>query len=252
LRFLIIIDEFIIANQVSKSKDVLLKPQISVVMATLNEEKCVKKCIDKVKQKLAEMQLEGEIIVADNSNDHTPEIAKAAGAKVVIPDKLGYGNAFIFAIENASGRYIVMGDADGTYDFNDLPKFVYPLIKGEVDFILGSRYSGKIMQGAMPWLHRYIGNPLITWSLNTVLRTKVSDAHCGIRSFSKSAWEKLHHDLMAKDFCSEMLIQIKRNNYAIKEVPVNYYVRFGKPKAGTFLHGYRCFKFLLWRLFFNR
>ncbi len=227
-------------------------PDVSVVMATLNEEDCISQCIIRIKQQFVEMNVRGEIILADNSEDRTPELAKAAGARVVTPNKMGYGHACIYAISNARGRFVVMGDADGTYDFGDLQRFLKPLLEGDADFVFGSRYKGEIIDGSMPWLHRYIGNPFLTCMLNLVLRTNVTDAHCGFRSFSKPAWDQLKKDHMSEDFCSEMLRQIKLNAYVVKEIPIRYNIRVGKPKAGTLIHGYRCFSFLFWRILLNR
>jgi glycosyltransferase involved in cell wall biosynthesis len=229
-----------------------VKPEVSVVIASLNEERAIGDCIKKIKKVYHELKINGEIVVADNSTDKTAEIAKELGAKVVTPNKMGYGNAFLFGIKNSSGRYVVMADADGTYDFNDLPKFLKPLYNQNAAFVFGSRFKGHIKKGAMPGLHRYIGNPILTLFLNLTLSTNISDAHCGIRSFSRFAWDKLDHRLMPEDFCSEMLKQISKKKYTIAEVPIVYYEREGNPKASTLLHGWRVFSFLFIHVFFDK
>jgi glycosyltransferase involved in cell wall biosynthesis len=225
--------------------------EVSVIIASLNEEKSIGRCIEKVKMALRRLGNRGEIIVADNSTDRTADIARAAGAKVVMPDELGYGNALAFGIDHSVGQYIIIGDADGTYDFADAPKFFQPLRSGEAEFVIGSRFKGEIKSGSMPWLHRYIGNPVLTLTLNMLLGTNVSDAHCGIRGFTRAVWDKMDRQLVAEDLCSEMLRYISRNGLRVKEVPVVYYPRTERPKAGTLLHGCRCFRFLVLRILFN-
>ena len=137
--------------------------QVSVVIPTKNEEKSIGICIEKIQRVFNEHHIDGEIIVADNTTDNTLEIAKRLGVKVIVPDELGYGNAYRFGFARASGDYIVMGDGDNTYDFMDIQRLLEPLKKGEADLVLGSRFKGEIKKGAMPWHHQYIGNPVLTW-----------------------------------------------------------------------------------------
>jgi len=139
--------------------------KVSVVIPTKNEENSIGICIEKIQRVFNEHHIDGEIIVADNSTDKTPEIAKSLGAKVIVLDKHGYGNAYRFGFEHALGDYIVMGDGDNTYDFTDTPKLLEPLKRGEADLVQGSRFKGEIKKGAMPWHHQYIGNPVLTWIL---------------------------------------------------------------------------------------
>lgn len=227
-------------------------PELSVVIPTMNEKGSIKTCLEKVNKIFTKHNIDGEIILADNSTDETPEIAKSLGAKIVTPDKLGYSYAVMYGIDHSVGNYIFMADADGTYDVSELPKFVEPLKTGEADVVIGSRFKGEIKKGAMPWLHQYIGNPLLTWSLNRLLGTKLSDAHCGMRAFTRNVWQKTKSSLITEDFCSEMLRNISKNDLTIKEIPVVYYLRNEKPKAGTFLHGWRCFSFLIWHILLRR
>ena len=130
--------------------------QVSVVIPTKNEEKSIGKCIEKIQKVFNERHINGEIIIADNSTDNTAEIAKGMGAKVIVPDELGYGNAYRFGFEHAPGDYIVMGDGDNTYDFMNIPRLLERLKKGEADLVMGSRFKGEIKTGAMPWHHQYI------------------------------------------------------------------------------------------------
>ncbi|MGB9831273.1 MAG: glycosyltransferase family 2 protein, partial [Fervidicoccus fontis] len=137
--------------------------EVSVVIPSKNEEATIGICIGKIKKVFQEYNINGEIIVADNSTDSTPEIAKSLGAKVVRPDKLGYGYAYRYGFKHARGKYIVMGDADNTYDFLEMIKLIEPLRRDEADIVIGSRFKGCIKEGAMKWLHRYIGNPILTF-----------------------------------------------------------------------------------------
>jgi glycosyltransferase involved in cell wall biosynthesis len=131
-------------------------PEISVVIPTKNEEKSIGICIEKIQRVFSEYHVDGEIIIADNSTDNTPEIAKNLGAKVIVPDEHGYGNAYRLLFEEASGDCIVMGDGDNTYDFTDIPRLLERLKKGEADLVMGSRFKGEIKTGAMPWHHQNI------------------------------------------------------------------------------------------------
>jgi glycosyltransferase involved in cell wall biosynthesis len=156
----------------------------------------------------------------------------------------GYGNAYLKGFAEARGKYIVMGDSDNTYDFSELEKFVEPLRRG-YDFVIGSRFRGKILPGAMPWLHRYIGNPLLTGILNVFFRTGVSDAHCGIRSLTKEAYEKMNLQTTGMEFASEMVIKASKAGLKIAEVPITYYPREGKSKINSFKDGWRHLRFML-------
>ena len=219
--------------------------KVSVVIPTKNEEETIGTCLQKIQKVFNEHHICGEIIVADNSTDKTPQIAKSLGAKVVVPDRLGYGYAYQFGFKQASGDYIVMGDGDGTYDFAEIPKFIEPLMKKEADLAIGSRFKGRIKKGAMPWLHRYIGNPILTMFLNLFFKIGVSDAHCGLRAFTKEALERMHFNTDGMEFASEMLIQAVRRKLRIKEVPITYYPRKGKSKLSSFSDGWRHLKFML-------
>ncbi|EGQ44056.1 MAG: glycosyltransferase involved in cell wall biogenesis, partial [Candidatus Nanosalina sp. J07AB43] len=163
---------------------------ISLVIPTMNEEEGIAECIDAAKDAFNEVGLDGEIILSDSSTDDTAKIAKRKGAKVVKPDKPGYGYAYRYAFEKASGNLIAMGDGDTTYDFRELPSLIEKMREKNADMAMGSRLDGEIKPGSMPKLHKYIGNPLLTKFLNKFYGAGVRDAHSGMRVIKKSALEK--------------------------------------------------------------
>lgn len=219
---------------------------VSVIIPSLNEVETIGVCIEKVKTVFSKYELDGEIIVADNSDDGTSKIARSLGAIVVTPDRRGYGYAYLYGFKHAKGEYLVMGDADDTYDFNEIPLLLEPLRRGEADFVIGSRLNGRIEPGAMPWLHRWIGNPLLTWFLNLFYKTGISDAHCGFRAIRRDALEKIDLGAHGMEFASEMIIEATRGGLKIKEVPVTYYPRKGgHSKLNSFSDGWRHLRFML-------
>jgi len=180
----------------------------------------------------------------DSSVDRTPEIAASLGARVVRPEKPGYGNAYLAGFAAARGRYIVMGDADNTYDFDDIPRMVAPLRDG-ADFVIGSRFKGTIHEGSMTGLHRYIGNPLLTWMVNFVFHTRFSDTHSGFRAITREALERLQLKTGGMEFASEMLVMASRERLKIVEVPIDYYPRKAPSKLHSFADGWRHIRFVL-------
>ncbi len=218
--------------------------KVSVIIPTLNEKDGITSCIRKIKRVFEEHKIEGEIIVSDSSSDETPKIAEELGAKVVRPDKLGYGYAYLYAFRHASGDYIVIGDGDDTYDFLEIPKLLEPLMKDEADIVIGSRFKGKIEKGSMSFLH-LIGNKILTSFLNIFFKAKVSDAHSGFRAFKREALEKMKLNAEGMEFASEMVVEALRRNLRIKEVPINYYRRKGRAKIRSFSDGKRHLEFML-------
>jgi len=219
---------------------------VSVIIPTLNEQETIGTCIQKVKEVFRKHGVRGEIIVSDSSNDATPEIAKSLGAVVVRPDKRGYGYAYRFAFRHAKGKYIVMGDGDDTYDFLEMYNLLEPLIGGEADIVIGSRFKGEIEKGAMPRLHRWVGNPILTTFLNLFFKAGVSDAHSGFRAIRRDALEKLDIRTDGMEFASEMLVEACKKDLRIKEVPVKYYRRKKhESKLRSFHDGWRHMKFML-------
>jgi glycosyltransferase involved in cell wall biosynthesis len=216
-------------------------------MPCLNEARTLAVCIDKARQALLTLDTSWEIIVADNgSTDGSQKIAEDHGARVVAVSERGYGNAFRGGIEAARGRYLILGDSDDSYDFGELPPFVEQMRAGH-DLVMGSRFQGQIMDGAMPWSHRYIGNPILTRILNIFFRTGVSDAHCGLRAISRKGWDRLGLRTGGMEFASEMVIRAAQEQLAIAEVPVTLHKdgRDRPPHLHTFSDGWRHLRFML-------
>jgi glycosyltransferase involved in cell wall biosynthesis len=218
---------------------------VSVVIPSLNEAETIGICIEKIKAVFLRYGIKGEVIVADNSDDDTPKIARSLGAKVVTPDKMGYGYAYLYGLRHANGKYIVLGDADDTYDFTEMPKLLKPLVNNEADIVIGSRFKGEIKKGAMPWLHRYIGNPLLTFLVNLFFNAKVSDAHSGFRAFKRDVLEKITLNSAGMEFASEMILKAVKAGLRISEVPITYYPRRGRSKLNSFKDGWRHLRFML-------
>jgi hypothetical protein len=220
-------------------------PEVSVVMPCLNEAGTLGACIDRAREGLARLGRLGEVVVADNgSTDGSVEIALAHGARVVHVAQRGYGAAYRGGFAAARGRIIVMGDSDDTYDFSRLDALVARLESG-ADLVLGSRLRGTIEPGAMPWLHRYVGNPLLSATLNLFYRTRISDTHSGLRAFRREAYERLGLRTTGMEFASEMLIAAARARWSIAEIPIAYRPRAGESKLQTFRDGWRHLRLLL-------
>jgi glycosyltransferase involved in cell wall biosynthesis len=191
------------------------------------------------------MNLEGEVIVADNSTDRTAEIARSLGAQVITPLNPGYGSAYLEAFPHARGSILAIADADGTYNLSEIPRLLVPLIKGEAELVIGSRFKGSIIDGSMPVLHQYIGNPLFTLMINILFGTRISDSHSGMRAFSRGALQKMKLKGKGMEFATEMIIEAALNGLTIKEVPISYSPRKGKSKLHSFRDGWRH----LWLIF---
>lgn len=222
-----------------------IQPDISVVMPTLNEEEGIATCIEWIHEAVAELERPTEIIISDSSTDRTPEIARDLGAQVVTPGEPGYGYAYQYAFDAARGEYIVMGDADTTYDFREIPRLLSCITDGDADIVMGSRLEGRIKDGAMPPLHQYIGNPLLTRFLNLFYDAGVSDAHSGFRVFTREVIEELALDSDGMEFASEMVMRAGARGYQIEEVPITYHEREGEATLDSFEDGWRHLKFML-------
>ncbi|HET7323895.1 MAG TPA: glycosyltransferase family 2 protein [Halococcus sp.] len=221
------------------------QPVLSVVMPTLNEEGGIAECIARIKTALAELEVTGEIIISDSSTDRTPEIAAENGAYVVTPDEKGYGYAYQYAFEHARGKYIAIGDADTTYDFEELPKLFRLVAEDEADMAMGSRLDGEIKSGSMPVLHQYVGNPLLTRFLNTFYGAGVSDAHSGMRVLTRAALDELECSTTGMEFASEMIMEAGASGLTIKEEPITYHEREGEATLSSFRDGWRHVRFML-------
>ena len=221
--------------------------EVSVVMPCLNEARTVGRCVAKARAALECLGVGFEIVVADNgSTDGSVQVANAYGARVVHVQRKGYGSALQGGIAAARGKYIIMGDADDSYDFGNLDPFIKRLRAGD-ELVMGNRFRGGIKPGAMPWLHRYVGNPVLTGILNLLFRTPIHDAHCGLRGFRKDSYERLGLRTPGMEFASEMVVKASLGGQKISEVPTTLSPdgRDRPPHLRSFRDGWRHLKLLL-------
>jgi len=218
------------------------KPRFSFVLPCRNEEASVGECIDNIRK--AARGSSYEIIIVDNSSsDRSAELARRAGARVLEEKRIGYGAALLRGISAARGEIIIMGDADGTYDFSEFKKLVNKLSNS--DIVLGSRMNGSMRRGAMPFLNRYVGNPLLRAILNLFFRARLSDPQTGFRAFRKKTVMALKLKTTGMEFASEMLINAITKGLRISEVPISYYPRRAPSKLRPVSDGWRHLRFLL-------
>jgi len=216
---------------------------MSLVIPAMNEEDTIGTCITKAIDVFNKLSISWEVIVADSSTDGTPEIARSLGARIVTPEKLGYGNAYLTGFSEAKGEYIIMVDADDTYDLQELPNLIFAIDNDHVDYVIGTR--SKILKGAMPLLHRYIGNPVLTRILNFLFGTTYSDTHSGMRIIRRSALDRLNLKSEGMEFASEMMIEAARAGLKIKEIPISYYPRGAPSKLHSFKDGWRHLRYMM-------
>jgi glycosyltransferase involved in cell wall biosynthesis len=217
---------------------------VSVVIPCLNEAENIERCVSAALGALQDGAIAGEVLVVDNaSEDDSAALAAAAGARVVLEPRRGYGSAYLAGFAAARGKYIVMADADLTYDFNEIPRFVAELDDG-AELVMGDRMD-NIQPGAMPWLHRYVGNPLLSGLLNFFFRTGVKDAHCGMRALRRDVLPRLDLRTTGMEFASEMVIRASKEHLKIAEFPIEYHPRGGESKLSSFRDGWRHLRFLL-------
>jgi hypothetical protein len=221
--------------------------ELSIVMPCLNEDKTLAACIEKAKRSLCELEVRGEVIVADNgSTDDSIAIARRLGARVVHAERTGYGSALLAGIEAASGRYVIMGDADESYDFGALGPFLQKLREG-YDLVMGNRFKGGVQPEAMRPLHRYVGNPILSGIGRLLFGGSVGDFHCGLRGFRKEAAERMNLQTTGMEFASEMVVKATLLGMRVTEVPTRLY-RDGRGRPShlrTFRDGWRHLRFLL-------
>ena len=197
--------------------------ELSVVIPCLNEARTLGTCIEKAVSTMGKLGIRGEVVVADNgSTDGSIEIAERAGARVIRVPVRGYGNALMHGCTAARGRFILMADGDDSYDFRGLGPFVEKLREG-YDLVMGTRLRGTIMPGAMPWKNRYIGNPALTGILRILFRAPISDAHCGMRAFTKEAFTRLRLRTPGMEFASEMVIKAAKLKLSMTDVPITFH-----------------------------
>jgi hypothetical protein len=222
--------------------------EVTVLLPCLDEAETVGTCVEKARRSLEELGVEGEVLVSDNgSADGSPEIARRAGARVITVPERGYGAALLAGTENARGRYVIMADADDSYDLGELGPFVNALREGH-DVVMGNRFRGGIAEGAMPWLHRYLGNPVLSWLGRTLFGLKeVGDFHCGIRGFDRERMLALGLSMPGMEFASELIVRAALAGYDISEVPTTLSPdgRTRPSHLRTWRDGWRHLRFLL-------
>jgi len=222
--------------------------ELSVVIPCLNEARTIAVCIQRALDAMRQYGIAGEVVVSDNgSTDDSIRVATAAGARVVNCPTRGYGAAIAWGFRHARGRYFVMGDADQSYDFGLVPRFVEAARAG-ASFVMGSRLRGTIEPGAMPTLHRYLGTPVLTWILNVLFGTRISDCNCGMRLIERNTFFTLGVVSPGMEFASEMVVKAAVVGVAITEVPIDFYKdrRDRRPHLRSFRDGWRHLRLLLW------
>jgi glycosyltransferase involved in cell wall biosynthesis len=231
----------------SQTRDI----ELSVVMPCLNEADTLEVCIEKAQRAMREHNIVGEVVVADNgSTDESPEIARRMGARLIHVEAKGYGNALMGGINAARGKYVIMGDADDSYNFLEIPKFVEKLRQGH-DLVQGCRLpwgGGTVMPGAMPFLHRWWGNPMFTLLVRSWFRAPIHDVYCGLRGFTKELYTRLDQRCVGMEFATEMIIKSSLYGEKIAEVPITLHPDGRKshpPHLKTFRDGWRTLRFFL-------
>jgi glycosyltransferase involved in cell wall biosynthesis len=201
--------------------------------------------VKKIQEVFAKQGIKGEIIVSDNGSvDRSAEVAKSAGAIVVSESTKGYGAAYLRGLREVKGKYVVIADSDNTYDFNDIPALLKKLREG-YDFVLGSRFKGKIQKDAMPWLNRYIGNPVLSGMCRLFFRTSLSDIHSGMRAFTYEAYCEMKLMTLGMEFATEMVVSALQKGLKITEIPIDYHPRKGESKLRPFFDAWRHIRFML-------
>ncbi len=218
---------------------------VSIIMPCLNEEQSVAGCVQQALVWLARSGIRGEVIVVDNgSTDRSAELATGAGARVIHEAERGYGRTLLRGFREARGKYLVMGDCDGTYDFDKLEPLLAPLRDG-YELVVGNRLGAMLAPGAMPWAHRYLGTPLITSLVRLFSGARLKDSQCGLRAIRRESYQRLSLSAKGMEFASEMIVKAARQGLRMTETPIPYYCRTGESKLSTIRDGWRHLKFLL-------
>ena len=221
--------------------------ELTILMPCLNESRTLKICIDKAQKFLSDNNIDGEILIADNgSTDGSQDIAQSAGARLVNISEKGYGAALIGGCNAAYGKYVIMGDSDDSYDFSNLMPFVEKLREG-YDLVMGNRFKGGIEKGAMPPLHKYLGNPVLSTIGRILYKSNIRDFHCGLRGYNKESIQKLNLHTTGMEYASEMVVQATLHNLKICEVPTTLKKdgRDRPPHLRSWSDGWRHLTFLL-------
>ena len=217
--------------------------EVSVILPSRNEEGAIIFCIKKIKNVLKKNEINGEIIVSDSSSDMTYDLIKNLDVVIVKHNKEGYGNAYLEAFPHIRGKNVIMMDADGTYDYAEIPKFLENL--KHYDLVIGNRFSNPMPRNSMPFLNKYIGNPILTLILKLLYKINIKDAHSGFRAIGYDNLKKLNLAGHGMEFATEMLIEAKRNKLRITHIPINYNPRIGKSKLRPFRDGWRHLRLML-------
>lgn len=217
-------------------------PELSIVIPAMNEQITIGEFVEWCQQGIAQAGVRGEILIVDSSTDRTPEIALAKGARVLKTPKRGLGRAYMDATGYIRGKFVLMGDADLTYDFRDLSEFIQKFREG-YQYIMGSRFRGTIAEGAMPPLHRYFGTPVTTWILNLIYGSHFSDIHCGMRGITLEALKQIRLESQSWEYASELVLKAVKYELRIAEIPI----RFFKDRPGRLSHHKRSKWYEPWR-----
>ncbi len=227
-----------------------MHPKISIIIPCLNEEEAIGHCLEEINGAINKYNLDAEVIVIDNnSSDKTAAIAESkkplfSQLLIIKEAREGYGLAYLRGFSQVKGEYIFMADADSSYDFYEINKFLDKLRDGD-DLVIGNRFSGSMEKGAMTWLHRYIGNPILSRLVKLLFSIKINDIHCGARAFKANILNKVNFNTGGMEFASEMIIKAKKANLKISEVPITYRPRLGKSKLNSLTDGWRHLRFIL-------
>lgn len=217
------------------------KPEVSIVLPCRNEQAGLGQCLTTIKSVLAENDIAGEIIVSDSSSDRSPQIAREHGVCLIDHGKSGYGIALREGFNAARGIYMICADADMTYDWSDIPRFLAKLKSG-VDMVIGVR---QYQPGASPWLHQHVGVPGTAYMIRLLFGGRVSDPHCGLRGISKEAYERLSLSTDGMEFASEMVVRALQEQLTIAQTPTQYFARVGESKLNTWSDGMRHLRLLI-------
>lgn len=233
---------------------------ITIILPCLNEERALPHCLDEIEKTVILHNLDAEVLIIDNgSTDRSvsivqerinlyrgknPQLWKGPQIRLLHEGNTGYGSAYQKGFEHAKGTYIFMADSDGTYEFKDIPLFIDTLKSG-ADLVVGNRFAKIIEKESMPWLHKYIGNPFLSFLVKTFFNVKIHDIHSGIRAITKEAHGKMTLYTRGMEFASEMIIKAARNKLIIREIPVTYRPRIGESKLRSFIDGWRHLRFIL-------
>ena len=221
--------------------------ELTILIPALNEEKTIGICIEKANKVLIENNINGEVLVVDNgSTDGTAQIAKCLGARIVNVKEKGYGNALINGSKQAKGKYTIMGDADDSYNFLEIMSILKKLREG-YDFVIGNRFKGRMEKGAMPFSHKYIGTPIISFIGRKKYKVNIGDFNCGLRGYDTKMINNLNCKCNGMEYATEMIIKAKKANLKMIEIPINFYKdgRDKRPHLKTIQDGLRHLKLLL-------